>query len=324
MNNGTGGTPHDGAAAMARFNPTAVRYVKLGRGGDWSAQAFADQIIPFGFREVGHETCLTGDWDAVRRDLIGLGKTPGGAGQWVSQIRAIYEQGADCLWFTIADGHLHWAFAEPEVVPVAGSQPGQPSRYRVVDGWRRESLAGEPLTTRSLSSALLRTASFRATICKVEHEEYLLRRIRGEADPLHRAAVDIQAQQETLAVRMIAQLDWRDFETLVDLILTRSGWRRGSNVGDGEVDVDMLLDNPSTGETAWVQVKSKASQTVLDDYLERFTRDGSAHRFFFVCHTPNGLLNMPPGSARHLWSGTALAAVAIRSGLFEWLIERTR
>lgn len=127
-----------------------------------------------------------------------------------------------------------------------------------------------PLTTRSLSSALLRTASYRMTICKVAHEAYLLRRIRGEADPLHAAALDLQTQQEALAVRLIAQLDWRDFETLVDLVLTRSGWRRGSSVGDGEVDVDILLDNPSTGETAWVQVKSSASQATLDDYLMRF------------------------------------------------------
>ena len=82
-----------------------------------------------------------------------------------------------------------------------------------------------------------------------------------------------------LATRMIAQLDRRDFEILIDLILARSGWRRGSAVGDGEVDVDLLLDNPSTGETAWVQIKSTAAQATLDDYIGRFTRDSSCQHF---------------------------------------------
>lgn len=307
------------------FAPTAVRYVKLGRGGAWSPAAFAIGILPVGFDEIDDSLCRGGDWAAVHARFVAIGRTPAGASQGMRELQDVYTLDANCLWVTMADGHLYWAFADPAVVPVEDGPPDSFSRYRrVIGGWLRTSLAGEPLTTRSLSSALLRTASYRMTICKVAHEAYLLRRIRGEADPLHTAAVALQAQQEALAVKMIAQLDWRDFETLVDLVLTRSGWRRGSNVGDGEVDVDLLLDNPSTGETAWVQVKSTASQATLEDYLARFERDGSAERFYFVCHSPNGVLTMPPGRARHLWVGTALAAVVVRAGLFDWLIARTR
>lgn len=78
---------------------------------------------------------------------------------------------------------------------------------------------------------------------------------------------------------MIAQLDWRDFEILVDLMFACGGWQRTSAVGDGEVDVDLLLTSPTTGEAGWVQIRSQASQGVLDDYLDRFRRDGSAQRF---------------------------------------------
>lgn len=316
--------PEPGDAGAA-FAPTTVRYVKLGRGGCWSAAALVDKVIPFGFREVTHAACAAGDWTGVKAQLLAAGRTPSGASHAVRELRDIYERGGGCLWFTIADGHLHWAFAEPEVIPVADRGDDQPSRFRRVRGtWRRDSLTGEPLTTRSLSSALLRTASYRMTICKVDHQDYLLRRIRGEADPLHRAAVDLQAEMTTLAARLIAQLDWRDFETLVDLILTRSGWRRGSKVGDGEVDVDMLYDNPSTGETAWVQVKSSASSKTLADYHGRFTRDGSCQHFFFACHSPDTMLTLPVGRGMHLWTGAALAVVAIRAGLFDWLVERTR
>jgi hypothetical protein len=31
-----------------------------------------------------------------------------------------------------------------------------------------------------------------------------------------------------IGLRMVRQLDWRDFETLVDLIFARGGWQRSS------------------------------------------------------------------------------------------------
>ncbi len=64
---------------------------------------------------------------------------------------------------------------------------------------------------------------------------------------------------------------------------------------------------------------------MLDDYIKRFARDGSAEHFFFACHIPNGMLCLPEGLTRHhLWSGTALADAAISAGLFNWLIDCTR
>src|SRR3546814_7207837 len=120
------------------------------------------------------------------------------------------------------------------------------------------------------------------TICKIDREDYLLRRIRGEADPLHKQALALLEQQQRLAAAMVRDLDWRDFEVLVDLILTRAGWRRISALGEGEVDIDLMLDHPTTGETAWVQVKTGTSQAELEDYLQRFidrksTRLNSSH-----------------------------------------------
>ena len=93
-----------------------------------------------------------------------------------------------------------------------------------------------------------------------------------------------------IGLRMIRQLDWRDFETLIDLIFARGGWQRSSVLGKDQADVDLILTQPTIGETAWVQIKSKTSQAELDDYLGRFRRDGSCHRFFFVCHSAAGAL----------------------------------
>jgi Restriction endonuclease len=123
---------------------------------------------------------------------------------------------------------------------------------------------------------------------------YLLRRIRDEPDPLHAQATALKVEMCEIGLRMIRQLDWRDFETLVDLIFARGGWQRSSVLGKNQTDVDLILTQPTIGETAWVQIKSGTSQAELDHYLGRFRRDGSCHRFFFVCHSATAALSCLP------------------------------
>jgi hypothetical protein len=313
------------AIAERLRDPGAVRYIKLGQGGGWARDAFARGVIPFGFDQVPHAPCAAGDWDAVRSALLAAGRSASGASQGVRELRDFYETDDSCLWVTFADGHLYWAFAESVVTEVAGSDSGQPRRERrTIDGWRRHCVTGESLETATLSSALTRVAGYRMTICRIDREDYLLRRIRGEPDPLHTAANTAKAALFEVAGSMIAQLDWRDFEILIDLVFARGGWQRSSALGDGEVDIDLRLDNPTTGEIAWIQVKSTASQATVNDYLNRFHNDGSADRFFFIVHTPKGVLTLPADRHLHLWAGTGLADRVIAAGLFDWLIERTR
>ena len=319
--------PQVSSDETVRLNaPSAVRYIKLGRGGAWAADAIAEGVIPFGFHRISHGPCKAGDWDKARKELEAAGRSPSGITQGLRELRDFYELGDDCLWITFANGHLYWAFAEVDVIALPNGDDGDsPTRMRrTLEGWHRRNLTGEALTVRSLSSALTKVAGYRMTICSVACEDYLLRRLRGQEEPLLVEAMALKAQQESFAAKMISGLDWRDFEILVDLIFARSGWQRQSALGEGEVDVDLLLDNPSTEETAWVQIKSSATQAVLDDYLERFKRDGSCERFFFVCHSAKGALNIPGGIGLHLWTREELARKAITTGLFDWLMERTR
>jgi hypothetical protein len=111
---------------------------------------------------------------------------------------------------------------------------------------------------------------------------------------------------------------------LVDLIFARGGWRRASRVGEGLTDVDIILEQPTTGERAFVQVKSQANRATLADYVERFRRSGAYDRMFFVCHSPKGPLAEDEIQQVHVWEGDRLAEVAIGAGLFDWLMERTR
>lgn len=309
----------------ADFAPSQVRYIKLGTGGGWFAEAVKEGRIPFGYVMVDHASCIAGDWNAVRKSLREYGRSDAIASQGVREVSDFYELDENTLWVTMADGHWWWAFGELPVVPIEGAVDGSPGRYRRTrDGWHRHSLDGEPLNVGGLSSALTRTASYRMTICRVERADYLLRRIRGEADPLHSEASHLQQQMRQVGLQMIRLLHWEEFETLVDLIFARNGWRRRSVLGKNQPDVDLVVDQPVTNEVAWVQVKTGTRQAELNDYLERFRRDGSYDRFFFVCHTSPGSLTLPDEPRLHLWAGENLAQAAIDAGLFDWLVERTR
>ena len=180
------------------------------------------------------------------------------------------------------------------------------------------------MTARGLSSALTRTANYRMTICEFAREDYLLRRIRGEPEPLVEAATTLVGELRSTALAMIAQLHWEEFETLVDLIFARDGWRRTSVLGKDQPDVDMILDHRTSRQTAWVQVKTGAGQAELNDYLERFRLEGTCDRFYFVSSNPKGTLHLPEARNLHLWAGPTLATAAIDAGLLDWLIERTR
>ena len=153
-------------------------------------------------------------------------------------------------------------------------------------------------------------------------EAYLLRRIKGIEEPIIGRANEARRVMMSVASDMIQGLHWADFETLTDLIFARSGWQRSTRVGEHLTDIDLVMEQPTTGEMAFVQVKSKAGQATVDDYLGRFRRSGY-DRFFFICHSAQGRLTLPDEPRLHLFEGERLADAAVKNGLYDWLIERS-
>jgi hypothetical protein len=323
-NTGSIATTSFGGRAQG-FEPGAVRYIKLGENGKWAASAIEQAIIPFGYPSVDHQACVAKDWGRVRDQLAKMGRSVRGVSQGLRELKEFYGLPEDTLWVTMADGHFWWAFAGGPVFELERGNFDGPARCRRTRaGWSKASLNGEPLDARGLSSALTRTASYQMTICTIKHATYLLRRIRGESDPLHAQAIAVRDEMREIGLQMIRQLDWRDFETLVDLIFARGGWQRSSVLGKHQPDVDLILTQPTTDETAWVQIKSKTDQAEFNDYLGRFRRDGRCDRFFFVTHSAAGALSVPAQAGLHLWTAARVADAALDAGLFNWLIDRTQ
>ena len=308
---------------MRELAPTEIRYIKLGPGGRWEQACFERGVLQFGYAAVPHETCRAGDWEGVVRLLETQGQRLAVARDAVREIRDFYTLGPDCLWITIADRQLWWSFAEPEVHWLGEGEGQGPRMRRTISGWRNTDLKGQPLRTDQLSTRLTLVAGYRKTICRIAAEAYLLRRLKGEEEPVIARAQAARSALIAAAEEMIRGLHWGDFETLVDLIFSRSGWQRISRIGGTQKDIDLVVEDIATGERAVVQVKSRAGAAVLADYVERCGRSGQYDRMFFVCHTETDRLDRMGHDHLHLWTGSRLAELSVRAGLFDWLVEKS-
>lgn len=313
-----GGSVSDGAIAAA-----SVRYIKLGAGGSWENSSFDNGRIEWGLQSDPHDIALKGDWAAVAEHYAEGGLKGGVATAYANEARAFYTSSIDTLWITFARGRMWWAFAETEVnwLGGEGTQHGTRSR-NTVSGWHDCDVAGIVLNADRLSTKLTQLASYRRTSCQVKERELCLRYINDEPDMDASAVTDARLHLEQAVEKLIARLGWADFELLVDLILTRSGWQRVSSLGGTLKDVDLIMEQPLTGERMAVQVKSSADQRVVNDYAERLAAR-TEERLLLVCHSPIGKLVAPQVADRRsltLMTGAEIARRAIGCGLTSWII----
>jgi hypothetical protein len=303
------------------IKPGDIRYIKLGKGGEWEHVSLTRGELHFGHKEIPHALALTGDREVIKKAVIENGRDPQAAADDAREVVDFYTLGAVCLWVTVAQDHLWWTFAEPEVTWLGEGRDHGARTRRSIGGWRNADINGRPLRLDTLSTKLTKVASYRRTICAVEASDYLLRRINGVTEPV----VEKNGQAREALIEAIEEaikaLHWTDFETLVDVIFARSGWHRASAIGGNQKLFDMLVEQPTTDEVAGVQVKSSATQEVLADFVEKADASGLYDRLFFACHSPRGALT-PPRDNVHVWSGRDLAATVLRVGLADWVVDR--
>lgn len=310
-------------AAAERIEPAEIRYIKLGAGGRWEGQALVEGKILWGNGTDALQQAALGAWNDAEIHYLDTIADKGAATSALRELRDFFTLGADTLWITFAQGKMWWAFSEPaEVLPGAPAE-GPSAVRRTIGPWRDTDVLGRPLNQAGLSSKLTQLAAYRRSICAVRHAPYALRRINGEEE----AGVALlrshrQALIDSAAV-VIRDLHWRDFELLVDLVFTNAGWRRISEVGGTMKDIDLLLEQPVTGERISVQVKSNLDQAAANKCIAAFDAGAEADRFFLVFHT--GRVALAPDKKDrpvHFWDCSALAQQVVDAGLTEWLMGR--
>jgi len=305
-----------------RIAPREVRHIKLGRGGRWVDVSLDRGEVHFGFSAVPHEVARTGDREEIRGVFLSKGMKPGVATGFAREVIEFYMQPRTTLWITFARDLLWWCFAEPEVIPLHTYPETGVRMRKTVDGWHHQDRFGHDLRLQTLSTRLTKTAAFRATICRIDSRDYLLRRLNGDDDP---AVSDLLAAQQGLReclATLIQELHWRDFEIMIDLVFARLGWQRVSVVGETMRDVDLVLEQPITRERGLVQVKSAAHREELEQFAEA-VEDMGAARAWFVVHSPRTTLGAGEGRLE-VWGVEHVARAVEKAGLVEWLIDRFR
>lgn len=300
-----------------------VRYIKLGSKGCWNDVSLDRGELHFGFSDVSHELALSLDRQEIICHRRVQGIKPSVAADDAREIIDFYSLPETCLWITFARNHLWWTFADRAVTWIGGDGSVQGHRKRrCLEPWSKLDTSGAPLTLQSLSSLLTQVSAYRRTICRPQvRDEYLLRRLSGETNPVVLAAQAAQTRLIEFLVEAISELHQTDFEILIDLVLSRSGWQRTSAVGGMQEFIDLAIEHPATGERAAVQVKARARQPILNDYIEKFDAAGCFARLFFACHSTDTAL-ISERQDVHIWQGKKLASTVARVGLTDWVLER--
>jgi hypothetical protein len=297
---------------------TKAYFIKLGEGGEWEDACLADGKIRFGYHDTPHRLCGEGRWDEVHAFWkVKRGKS-GTATNDTRQIRTFYEADEAAIFITFAKGYLWWCHPSGKA-NIHLNKDGTRVR-KTVDGWKNTSLGGAPLLVSRLSGKLTKTQMFRGTICEVKETAYLLRRINDELTP---ELAEAEAAEQVLLTHILAMvqlLDPRDFELMVELIFSRSGWQRQASTGGTQKTLDLDLLLPTTGERAFVQVKSETDSAGYQVYADQHAQTNAYDRMFFVWHT--GGVDADPLSDITLWGPSVIARHVLGAGLLAWLKDR--
>lgn len=307
---------------MKRIQANKVLFIKLGQGGKFERECIeSNQTLRLGYREVDHKLCITGQWDRVHDYFI----TEENSKTFVAtshsnQIKQFYEEDEKTLWITFYANKLWWCFSKPEITLLADKTKTRP----VIGKWSDKDINGNTLLAGNISGKLLKTQGFRGTICSVPEEKYALAKINCEQ---MKEVVEVEQAMFNLKNKLtflIQNLQWKDFETLVDLIFRQAGWQRVGDTGKTQKTLDLELFAPVTGERAIVQIKAQSDLQQFLSYQEQFATMNDYDKFFYVVHTAkNNLTTYENETETKLYLVDKVAELTISAGLVEWVIKKT-
>ena len=302
------------------INATTARYIKLGPRGAWEGLCLAEGTMRFGYREIPPEMAATHDREAIRSYFLAHGAEAAKASDRAREVLDFYDGDEEVLWITFSRGQMWWCFAEAAVIELEPDGLSGARMRRAMGGWSNLTAGGGLLNMSDLNGRLTRTAAYRQTVCAVAAHDYLLARLNDETLPQVAAATTARAALIDTAVELLRLMTWQDFELIVDLVFSSTGWRRVGVVGGTQKTVDIELVLPTTGERAFVQVKSETNQREFDEYVAAL--DGRPEgRMFYAYHTAKGAIAV--GGAGVIVIGPErLAGMVLEAGLFDWLLRR--
>lgn len=307
---------------MGKIEANKVLFIKLGQSGKYEKDCIEnDDTLRLGYGEVDHQLCINKEWDKVHNYFTTQEKSKSFvATSHTNQIKQFYEEDEKTLWITFYANKLWWCFSKPEITLLPDKTKIRP----VIGKWSDKDIKGTVLLSSNISGKLLKTQGFRGTICSVPEKKYAIAKINGEQ--LAEVA-DVEKAMSELKIKLtllIKNLQWKDFETLIDLIFRQAGWQRVGDTGKTQKTLDLDLFAPVTGERAIVQIKAQSDLKEFLNYQNQFSVMSDYDKFFYVVHTANGkLLTYENETETKLYLVEKVAELAVSAGLVEWIIKKT-
>lgn len=308
-------------ALAQKVDFTDAFYIKLGGGGEWENDSIETGKLRLGWREQSVEDINLGRWDLIDGQLRAKdrGRRVGATTRDLKALKNIAASTGDDIWITFHKAKLWWTRLAPGPV----EQDGISKFRRTVEPWHDRAIAGQQLFVSALPGKISQLQGFRATVCRVIYEDLLRRTLSGTRSAL---ATEIRDHREALAqdlTRVVRELHWKDFETLVDLIFRAAGWQRVSVLGQQAKGFDLELREPIIGARYVVQVKSRAGLADLRATIADFS-DKDFRRIFFIVHSPDDDLVGATDVPEHvvIVPPSRLGELALDAGLVGWLEDK--
>ncbi|NBA97069.1 hypothetical protein [Pseudomonas sp. R5(2019)] len=306
---------------MKPITPNKVRFIKLGEGGEWEQSCIQNNAIRLGYHSPHHEDSLTGNWDSVRQYWLNYRKgSEGTATRDINQIRDFYELEESDVWITFYKKKLYWCHAAKEVIELDDK-----SRIRnVIGSWSSTDINGKTLRVENIDGRVTKVQGFRGTICSIELQDYLVKKINGHSIDEVESATSSLNKLKADVEELIKGLWWHDFELMIDLVFSKSGWQRFSVLGKTEKDIDLDVYSPATQKRAFVQIKSATTRAELKSYIDTFHEYEQFDEMYFVYHTCHENLSDLETHYKniHLWDLKRISGLVVNAGLVEWLINK--
>lgn len=318
-------SPSSDAAAGAAALPNSLRYVKLGAGGRWWEAAKERGQIHFGWKAVPDEALASADYAVIESTIRGEYGDKSGATQDFKAVRSVLDRPSRHVWVAYQAGALWWCTVRDGItINPAGEGKDLGHFWLTCERpWSDRSFGGRHLLLSQLPGIVGATSGFQGTVCRPGGWQEILRILTDAEDPAVMAAAQARGAYEAAVSTLVARLKPKDFELLVDLLLSRTGWSRLDKLGGNTEGIDVEVENPALDEVAFVQVKSRADQAVLDgsvgDFMDRRERHA---RMIFAVHSPKGKLVPPPDEPVQVWDGPRIAHLVVRLGLGDWVANR--
>lgn len=310
---------------MHPINPKKIRFIKLGEKGNWESKCISENIIRLGYLSPYHEDSLAGNWAVVKNFwLKARNGNEGTASRDINQIRDFYELEETDIWITFYKKKLYWCNASKEVIELDDK-----SRIRnVIGSWLSTDINGKTLSIENIDGRVTKVQGYRGTICSIDLQEYLVRKINGQKIADVESANLALDRLKSNVEELIKGLWWHDFELLIDLVFSKAGWQRFSVLGKTEKDIDLDVYSPTAQKRAFVQIKSTTTKNEIESYIKTFKEYQQFDEMYFIYHTCNQDLSDFEKQLKNsdkninVWGLKEISNLVVSSGLVEWLINK--